>query len=156
MLVARPRQPIELVLAKGKKNLTKAEINQRRAQEIKVDFKNVTPPDYLPAKLRKDFEEISKKLLAIGIMTELDEDCLARYLIAQGNYLNYTKLLAKAMRSEDMDEIIKAQRAQDIAFRQCQSAANALGLTISSRCKLVMPQVEVEQPKNKFDRFRSG
>ena len=53
--MARPRQPIELVLAKGKKNLTKAEIEQRRAQEIKVDFKNVTPPDYLPAKLRKEF-----------------------------------------------------------------------------------------------------
>ena len=154
--MARPRQPIELVLAKGKKNLTKAEIEQRRAQEVKVDFKDVTPPDYLPAKLRKDFEEIAKKLLAIGIMTELDEDCLARYLIAQSNYLNYTKLLAKAMRSEDMDAIIKAQRAQDVAFRQCQSAANALGLTISSRCKLVVPQVEVEQPKNKFDRFRSG
>ena len=154
--MARPRQPIELVLAKGKKNLTKAEIEQRRAQEIKVDFKDVTPPDYLPAKLKKEFEEIAEKLLAIGIMTELDEDCLARYLIARSNYLNCTKLLAKAMRSEDMDDILKAQRAQDMAFRQCQAAANALGLTISSRCKLVMPQVEVVKPTNKFERFKSG
>ena len=154
--MARPRQPIELVLAKGKKNLTKAEIETRRAQEIKVDFKDVKPPDYLPAKLKKEFDEIAGKLLAIGIMTELDEDCLARYLIAQSNYLNYTKLLAKAMRTEDMDAIIKAQRAQDMAFKQCQSAANALGLTISSRCKLVMPNVEIVQPRNKFDKFRSG
>lgn len=151
--MARPRQPIELVIAKGKKNLTKAEIEQRRAQEIKVDYKNVTPPEYLPAKLKKEFEEIAEKLLAIGIMTELDEDCLARYLIAQSNYLNYTKLLAKAMRAENMDDIIKAQRAQDVAFRQCQAAANALGLTISSRCKLVMPEVEVVQPKNRFEKF---
>ena len=153
--MARPRQPIELVLAKGKKNLTKAEIEQLRAQEVKVDFKDVTPPDYLPAKLKKEFEEIAAKLVAIGIMTELDEDCLARYLIAQSNYLNCTKLLAKAMRSEDLDEIMKAQRAQDMAFRQCQAAANALGLTISSRCKLVMPQVEVAKPINKFERFLS-
>lgn len=151
--MARPRQPIELVLAKGKKNLTKAEIEQRRAQEVKVDFKDVTPPDYLPAKLKKDFEEIARKLLAIGIMTELDEDCLAQYLIARSNYLNYTKLLAKAMRTEDMDAIIKAQRAQDMAFRQSQTAANALGLTISSRCKLVVPTVEVEKPQNKFGKF---
>lgn len=154
--MAGARQPIDLVLARGKKNLTKAEIEMRRAQEIKVNFKNVTPPDYLPAKLKKDFEEIAAKLLAIGIMTELDEDCLARYLISHNNYLNYTKLLAKAMRTENMDDIIKAQRAQDLAFRQCQSAANALGLTISSRCKLVMPEVEVVQPKNKFDRFRTS
>lgn len=151
--MARPRQPIELVLAKGKKNLTKAEIEQRRAQEVKVDFKDVTPPDYLPAKLKKDFEEIAAKLLVIGIMTELDEDCLAQYLIARSNYLNYTKLLAKAMRTEDMDAIIKAQRAQDMAFRQSQTAANALGLTISSRCKLVVPTVEVEKPQNKFGKF---
>ena len=155
--MAGARQPIELVLAKGRKNLTKAEIEQRRSQELKVDFKDVSPPEYLPAKLKKDFEEIAAKLLAIGIMTELDEDCLARYLIAQSNYLNYTKLLAKAMRTEDMDAIIKAQRAQDVAFKQCQSAANALGLTISSRCKLVVPQAaEVQAPRNKFDRFRSG
>lgn len=154
--MAGPRQPIDLVLARGKKNLTKAEIEMRRAQEIKVDFKDVKPPEYLPAKLKREFEEIAAKLLAIGIMTELDEDCLARYLIAQSNYLNYTKLLAKAMRTEDMDAIIKAQRAQDMAFKQCQSAANALGLTISSRCKLVMPHVEIVQPRNKFDRFRSG
>jgi len=151
--MARPRQPIELVLAKGRKNLTKAEIEQRRAQELKVDFKDVSPPEYLPAKLKKDFEEIAGKLLAIGIMTELDEDCLAQYLIARSNYLNYTKLLAKAMRTEDMDAIIKAQRAQDMAFRQSQTAANALGLTISSRCKLVVPHVEVEKPQNKFGKF---
>lgn len=154
--MGRNKQPIDLLVAKGKARMTKEEISRRRAQEIKVDFKNVTPPDYLPPKLKEEFEEISRKLLAIGIMTELDEDCLAQYLISRSNYLNYTKLLAKAMRTEDMNEIIKAQRAQDMAFRQSQTAANALGLTISSRCKLVMPQVEVEQPKNKFDRFRSG
>lgn len=154
--MAGARQPIDLVLARGKKNLTKAEIELRRAQEIKVDFKDVKPPDYLPAKLKNEFDEIAGKLLAIGIMTELDEDCLARYLIAHNNFLNYTKMLAKAMRTEDMDMIIKAQRAQDMAFKQCQSAAGALGLTISSRCKLVMPNVEIVAPRNKFDKFRSG
>ena len=154
--MARPRQPIELVIAKGKKNLTKAEIEERRAQEIKVEFKNVTPPDYLPAKLKVEFEEIARKLLAVGIMTELDEDVLARYLIAHANYLQYTKLLAKAMRTEDLDQIAKAQKTQDVAFRQCQASAAALGLTISSRCKLVAPQIEVVQPANKFDRFRKG
>ena len=155
--MSNPRMPIDLALARGnRQKLSKGEIEKRRAQEVKVEFKDVKPPDYLPAKLKTEFEEIAAKLVAIGIMTELDEDCLARYLIAQSNYLNYTRLLAKAMRSEDMDAIIKAQRAQDMAFRQCQNAASSLGLTISSRCKLVMPQVEVIQPANKFDRFRSG
>ena len=151
--MAGPRQPIELVIANGKKNLTKAEIEKRRAQELKVDYKDVSPPDYLPAKLKVEFEEIAQKLLAVGIMTELDEDVLARYLIAHTNYLQYTKILTKAIRSEDIDQIAKAQKTQDIAFRQCQAAAAALGLTISSRCKLVAPQVEVVKPQNKFEKF---
>ena len=85
--------PIDLVIARGKKNLTKAEIATRRAQEVKVDYKDVSPPSYLPAKLRAEFESIAEKLVAIGIMTELDEDCLARYLMSQHNYLKYTKIL---------------------------------------------------------------
>lgn len=146
--------PIDLVIARGKKNLTKAEIETRRAQELKVEYKDVKPPGYLPAKLKDEFEDIAKKLVAIGVMTELDEDCLARYLISHDSYLKYNKILSKAMRSGDVNEIAKVQRIQDIAFKQCFQAANALGLTISSRCKLVVPTVEApEKPKNKFGRF---
>ena len=71
--MAGQRQPIELVMAKGKKHLTKAEIEERKKTELKVDLKNVKAPSYLPKKLKIEFEEISKKLLEIGIMTELDE-----------------------------------------------------------------------------------
>lgn len=148
--------PIDLVIAKGKKHLTKAEIEARRSSELKVDFKDVSPPDYLPTKMRGEFEEIARKLVAIGVMTELDEDCLARYLISQQNYLQYTKLLSKAIRSENIEQIAKAQKTQDIAFRQCLQSANALGLTITSRCKLVVPTVEVEKPQNKFTKFNIG
>lgn len=146
--------PIDLVIARGKKNLTKAEIETRRAQELKVEFKDVKPPEYLPAKLKDTFEDIAKKLVTIGVMTELDEDCLARYLISHDSYLRYNKMLSKAMRAGDVNEIAKVQRIQDIAFKQCFQAATALGLTISSRCKLVVPIVEAdEKPKNKFGRF---
>lgn len=147
--------PIDLVIARGRKNLTKAEIEKRRNEEVKVDFKNVEPPEYLPAKMRETFNDIASKLVAIGVMTELDEDCLARYLISQQNYLQYTKLLSKAIKSEDIEQIAKAQKTQDVAFRQCLQSANALGLTITSRCKLVVPTVEVEKPSNKFGKFIS-
>ena len=42
--MAGPRQPIELVIAKGKKNLTKAEISERRATEVQPCMDGIEPP----------------------------------------------------------------------------------------------------------------
>mgnify|MGYP000843608242 CR=1 FL=1 len=98
--MGRTKQPVDLVIAKGKKHLTKKEIADRRATELKVEgLSDVQPPEYLPGKLREEFDDIAGKLLAIGVMTELDEDCLARYLLAKQNYLQYTSMLTSSMRS---------------------------------------------------------
>lgn len=156
MDMARPRQPIDVVIANNRKHLTKAEIETRRAQELKVDgFKNIQAPDYLPDKLEAEFNEIAEKLLAIGIMTELDEDTLARYLLSKQNYLQYTTLLNKATRESRISDAEKLMTMQDKAFKQCRACANDLGLTISSRCKLIAPQIEQPAKKeNKFNKFK--
>lgn len=151
--MARPRQPIELVEAKGKKHLTKAEIELRRKTELKVDLKDVSIPEYLPKKLKEEFEDIAFKLITIGVMTELDEDCLARYLLSKQSYLQYTNMLAKATRNNKINEMEKLMSMQDKAFKQCRASANDLGLTIASRCKLVMPVVEEKPKENKFSKF---
>lgn len=155
--MGRNKEPINLLLAKGKSNLTKAQIEERRAQEVKVDLKNVKAPDYLPAALRGKFDTIAAKLLQVGIMTELDEDVLARYVLSERNYLQYVQLNAEAIKSGDMENISRTERLKKSAFEQSQACASSLGLTITSRCKLIVPQAaEVEAPRNKFDRFRSG
>lgn len=151
--MARPRQPIELIKAKGKKHLTKAEIEAREKLELKVDLKEVSIPDYLPSKLKKEFNDISKKLLEIGIMTELDEDCLARYLLSKQSYLKYTSMLNKATQHNKIVEMEKLMTMQDKAFKQCRASANDLGLTIASRCKLVMPETKEPPKENKFAKF---
>ena len=148
--LGRSRQPIELIEAKGKKHLTKAEIEERKSNELKVDLKDVEIPSYLPSKLKKEFEDISSKLLYVGIMTELDEDTLGRYLLAKEKYLKYTKLLNKAMRESDIFSMEKLTSMQDKAFKQCRACANDLGLTIASRCKLVVPKSPDPPKKNKF------
>lgn len=151
--MARPRQPIELIEAKGRKHLTKAEKEARKNSELKVDLKEVSAPDYLPKKLVEEFNDIASKLLQIGIMTELDEDCLARYLLAKQNYLQYTSLLTKATKSNNIQAMEKLSTMQDKAFKQTRAAASDLGLTIASRCKLVMPKTEEPPKVNKFSKF---
>lgn len=145
----RPKQPIDLVVANGRKNLSKEEIERRRAEELKVPFKDVQPPKYLPDSLKDEFYDIAGKLLYLKIMTELDEDTLARYLLAKQQYLQLTLQLNKAMANQDMDAMVKLQNMQDKAFKQCRSGASDLGLTITSRARLVVPQV-ANQKTNKF------
>lgn len=149
----RPRQPIDLIVAKGRKNLSKAEIEQRRAEELKVPFKDIQPPSYLPRSLKEEFDQIADQLLALNIMTELDEDTLARYLLAKQQYLQLTLQLNKAMSEQDIDKMSKLQNMQDKAFKQCRSGASDLGLTITSRARLVVPQAEVPRENKFISRF---
>ena len=41
------------------------------------------------------------------------------------------------------------QISQDKVFKQCRAAASDLGLTITSRCRIVVPKQE-DKPKNPF------
>ena len=153
--MARPRQPIALVQAKGAKHLTKEEIAKRTAEELDVPIPNtVQPPDYIAdaPKLVEEFNDIAEKLIALKILTELDADSLARYLLAKQNYLQYTSLLNSAIRKNKVAEMATIQTMQDKAFKQVRVAASDLGLTISSRCRLVVPQAP-EIKTNKFSRF---
>ena len=57
--MARPRQPIDLIVAKGKKHLSKAEIEERRKQEVKASDDNIEAPSYLPNNLKEEFNKIA-------------------------------------------------------------------------------------------------
>ena len=153
--MARPRQPIAVVQAKGNKHLTKEEIAKRKAEELDVPIpETIQPPDYIAdaPKLVEEFNDIAEKLIALKILTELDADSLARYLLAKQNYLQYTSLLNSAIRKNKVAEMATIQTMQDKAFKQVRAAASDLGLTISSRCRLVVPQAPI-QKVNKFSRF---
>lgn len=156
--MARPREPLALIQAKGKKHLTKEEIAERRAREVQVPFTDIKPPKYLNAKQKRVFKELAGKLLAIKIYTELDADTLARYIIAQDLYIAYTESVNKLLVDDeaDLEDLKKVQGMQDKAFRQAQSTARDLGLTISSRCRLEVPVKEEEPKKNKFSVFDTG
>lgn len=93
--MGRNKQPIELVIANGKKHLTKEEINFRRESEVKPITDNIEAPSYLTAKQKKEFNNIANKLIKLKIMGETDIDALARYIISNDLYLNAVKQLRK-------------------------------------------------------------
>lgn len=151
--MARPREPIDLIVAKGKKHISQAEVEARRAQEIHVPFKDIKPPKYLNKTQKKTFKDLASKLLAIRIYTELDADALARYIIAQDLYLSYTEAINELIEKGNLVLLKEIQNMQDKAFRQAQTSARDLGLTISSRCRLEVPYKEEAPKVNKFSKF---
>lgn len=143
--MAGPRQPTDVVIANGRKHLSKTEEAERRANEVKVSpAKTAKPPKWLPEGLRKDFRAVGKRLIAAGLYTDLDADTLARYLIAQSEYLMATSHVHKAYQERDPEEVEDWSRIQDRHFKQARNCANDLGLTVTSRCRLVVPESRQE------------
>lgn len=154
--MSKRREPIDLLVAKGRKNLTKKEIKERKEREIKVGSENVNPPPYLPEELKTEFHRIADILKDIGIISDLDVDALARYLISE---YQYEKVTLRMLKMKNITEkYFDFANLQDKFFKQARAAASDLGLTISSRCKLVLPkpketQKETEGSKRFGDRI---
>ena len=106
-MAGRNRQPIDLLIAKGKKNLTKQEIDTRRKQEIKAPSDNVEPPSHLTSAQKKEFESIAAQLMEVNIMTNLDCETLARYIVSKDIYNSVSKKLRRKDVLEDIDLLEK-------------------------------------------------
>lgn len=174
--MAGQRQPVELLIAKGKKHLTKAEIEERQRTELKAAADKVTAPAYLTPEQKKTFKKIVKELRALDIVANLDVDALARLVIAQSKYIAVTEELNRLPLMIEVErdtgrkdesgepiiervEIVNGQVErlaimQDRFFKQCRQGAADFGMTVSSRCKLVVPSANEQKKENKFvERF---
>lgn len=154
-----PRQPTDLVKSNGRKHLSKTEEAERRSREAKVPkAKTAKPPKWLPESLKKDFRALGKKLIAAGIYTDLDADNLGRYLVAQHQWIIATSEAEKALDQRDQEQAEAWGRVQDRYFKQARNCANDLGLTVTSRCRLVVPENvrQKTEDKNPFLQLIEG
>lgn len=165
--MARNKEPVDLILAKGKSHhLTKKVIEERRESEVKAAKDNIKPPSYLNRSQKTKFKKIASELIELDIMSNLDCDALARYLIALDIYISLSRKLQEndlegidikdeKKLAEAVEKLDEVSKIQDRYFKQCRMAASDLGLTTTSRCRLVVPKAP-EPKKNKFDKFISG
>lgn len=146
--MAGPRQRLEVLEGKGRKHLTKAEKARRAAGEARPEVpRQIRAPGYLPDGDREAFVALGKKLRDCGLFTVLDGDALARYLLARRSWLEATMDVLEVQRGDedgqrrvDLERLEAVSRIQDRFFKQCQRAAGDLGLTVTSRCRLVLPE----------------
>lgn len=152
--MAGQKQPIDYVVEKGKKHLTKAEIEERKSTEPEAITEGIEPPAHLTKKKHKEeFYEIAKMLLDMRAMSATDCDALARYIISKELYLKLTKQILKKEVYSDPKKLQTYMKNQDKAFKQVRQSAMDLGLTITSRARVVVPKKEPPKKKNKFEKF---
>ena len=152
--MAGKRQPTDVVIANGRKHLSKTEEAERRAGEVKVSpAKTAKPPKWLPEAMRKEYRKIGKQLIALGLYSDMDADTLGRYLVAHHQYLAATGRTNAALRDGNVTKADAWGRIQDRYFKQARNCANDLGLTVTARCRLVMPSAPVaDDPDDEFTR----
>ncbi len=146
----RNKEPISLIVAKGRAHKTKEEIERRKKTEPRCEDTAIVCPDYLNAKEQESFVCLAEMLKGIGIWSELDASVLGHYIVAESMYECYTKMIYSRDEQEGnewtLDEMIKLQSLQDRAFKQAHACASSLGLTATSRCKLIIPATEEDLP----------
>lgn len=92
--MGRNAQPVELLMAKGKKHLTKAEIEERKNNEIKVGNNKLTCPSYVKnnAIAYKKWKEVIKIYKDIDFVSSGDIGLLSRYCMTFSEYENLLKI----------------------------------------------------------------
>lgn len=132
----------------------------------------VIPDSYAEKGIQKN----GKELRAIDLISNLDVEALARLVIAQEKYREVTETIAKQplmvtvaydTGKKDAEgypimaehEVVNSQVErlaiiQDRYFKQCRQGAADFGLTVSSRCRLIIPKAPEAPKTNKFkDKF---
>ena len=156
--MAGQRLPFDVIEARGAKHMTKAEKAARQAGEVKIkeEIKRLTPPKWLPQSQREEFNRVSAALLKLmpTLVARTDADTIATYCMARTEWLHATKLVNAALASGNLDDAKGWGLVQDRFFKQARACAGDLGLTISSRCRLVLPE-GARKPKedNAFERL---
>lgn len=139
----------------GRKHLSKKEKAERSAQEVKVQTPSkLKVPKWLPEDLRKEFRALAKELLEADMgAAQLDRDTLGRYVVAQAQYNTVHQLVLSALEQQDTELVAKWSKAQDTYFKQARACANDLGMTITARCRLVLPKSTRPEEENPFEKM---
>lgn len=144
-----PRQPTDLLKATGRKHLSRAEEAERRSREAHVEpARTAKPPKWFPEELKKDFRALGKRLIAAGLYTDLDADTLGRYLVAQHQWVTATDETEKALAQRDQEQAEAWGRIQERYFKQARNCANDMGLTVTARCRLVVPESDRQKTED--------
>lgn len=90
-------------------------------------------PAWLAGSLLARWAELAPVFWRMGTLSELEVGILARYILAENNYLQVSNNLQRALLNGDGDAAGKWLSAQDKLIRQIITLGETLGLTAEKR-----------------------
>ena len=90
-------------------------------------------PTWLAGSLRARWQELAPIFYRMGTLTDLESGILARYIVAENNYLQVSNLLQQALSAGNGEDANKWLAAQDRLIKQMTILGDSLGLTAEKR-----------------------
>ena len=90
-------------------------------------------PNWLAGSLTERWNTLAPVFWQMGTLTDLEAGILARYIVAENNYLQVSNLLQTALTIRDGEAANKWLSAQDRLIKQILTLGEALGLTAEKR-----------------------
>ena len=168
--MAGKRRPMDVNLSvvDGGKHWTRDEIQQRQEQELKLEKpKALKAPSWLAGSAKKLFKAYAKQLLKFpaGMVSELDTGTLARYCDCEAAYAEASRQkntwlneCSRLLKDADADNLADLNKLPDYSDAKeqvdywigqmsklekiCRGCASEMGLSVSSRCRLIVPKVD--------------
>lgn len=91
------------------------------------------PPAYLAGALLDRWAALAPELAGFGVLDDLNADLLAKYILAENEYLQVSRSVQTAIAGADADEAGKWLAAQDKLTKQILALGAELGITPRSR-----------------------
>lgn len=90
-------------------------------------------PAYLAGSLTDRWADLAPKLAAMGTLDPINADLLAKFILAENEYLRISELVQNAIARGDPEDSNKWLLAQDRLTKQILSLGDELGLNPSTR-----------------------
>lgn len=150
-----PRLPTDVVKERGLKHMSKAEEAERRRGEVKLPKpKRISPPKWLPEYLKGEFRTLAKEIVDADMgAAGLDRDTIGRYLVASRQYTAAAIKVQDALDAQNVESAAEWMGIQEKCFKQANKCANDMGMTLTSRCKLVVPGKKEDAGEDEFTAF---
>lgn len=135
------KKPVAALQAEGSRHYTKDELADRQARELQPpETEKVRAPNYIKGGLLKEFNKLAPILVKMGVLSSVDGDVLGQYLVAKQHYVSATEQVDKALKDGSLANVEKWSAVQDRFFKQCRRCAQELGLTVTARANILLPQ----------------
>lgn len=96
---------------------------------------------------------MAERLAKLNLYSDFDQDVLGQYYLCRDRWQMADKRAATAIRAKDDEQARAWTTVQGTYFKQARQCAESMGLSVSSRCKLVVPQGAGDDEADKSNPF---